>query len=442
VRLGKLAKLASGQRDTLHSGMSSLALRLGGLVSTFGLGVVLARALGPAEYGVYGLVISVAALAMTFALLGTPQLAVRELSVRSARGDWPGVKWLIRRFGLAVAGASLLIGAAAITLGLALAPPSQHLPIILGAMLTPATAITMLCAAQLRGLGAMVRGQVMDILGRPAAAFLIILALVLAGSPLRATDALWVQVAVAAAAASISVTWVVRLLPAGTKPVSAISNAPWLAAAIPLGLVDLMRQVDGTYGVILMGWFASAEDLGIYRVALSCMMVVAMPINILHIIQAPAISRHHSFGETEQLQHMLSATSAWMVAAVAPITLAAWLIGKPAIVLVFGAAYADAWLPLFILCASQLAFGLFGMGPILLAMCGGERHLIRIYAIAVGLGIVAAIPMVRLAGASGAAAAMIISTGLTGLLSWRYGKTVLGVDSTFLPLLRRSARHQ
>jgi O-antigen/teichoic acid export membrane protein len=442
MTLRKLTTLASGQRDTIRSGLSSLALRIAGLVSTFGLGVVLARTLGPAEYGIYGLVTSVAALAMTVSLLGTPQLAVRELSVRSAKGDWAGVKALMMRFGLASSGAALLIGLLAIGLGLVLGSPSHRLPIILGALLTPTMAITMLTAAELRGLGAMVKGQMMDILGRPAAAFLIILALVLADIPLRATDALWVQVAVSAAAAAISLFWIARILPTESRSVSVTAQVPWLAAAIPLGLVDLLRQVDGTYGVILMGWFGSAEDLGIYRVALSCMMVVGMPINILHIIQAPAVARLYNFGETEELQRLLSATSAWMVALVAPITLAAWLIGKPAIVLVFGAAYAEAWLPLFILCVAQLAFGLFGMGPILLAMCGGERQLIKIYLFAVGLGILAAIPLVGVAGASGAAAAMIISTGLIGLLSWRHGKTRMGVDATFLPLLLYKVKSQ
>jgi hypothetical protein len=55
------------------------------------------------------------------------------------------------------------------------------------------------------------------------------------------------------------------------------------------------------------------------------------------------------------------------------------------------------------------------------------------------LAVLAAIPLVIAFGAAGAAAAMIISNGLVGFFSWRYGKSRLGVDSTFIPLLRRNS---
>ena len=88
------------------------------------------------------------------------------------------------------------------------------------------------------------------------------------------------------------------------------------------------------------------------------------------------------------------------------------------------------------LCLAQLAFATFGMGPILLAMCEGERQLIRIYMLAEGIGLIVAIPLIIRFGAGGAAGAMILSNGLVGFLSWRWAKKAMGVDSTLLPLLR------
>jgi O-antigen/teichoic acid export membrane protein len=433
-----LLTLARGPRETLLTGLSSLVLRIVGLLCTFGLGVVLARALGPAGFGIYGLVVSVAALGMTLSLLGTPQLAVREISVRSAQGDWGGVKLLIRRFGLVSSTAALLLGAAALAISFAASMNGATIPLLvfLGALLTLATTITALIAAELRALGAMLKGQFMEIAGRPAAALVIYLTIVAVGIPISPTGALWVQVSVAVVAAAVSVIWIRGALPIEQKSIRASGDIDWVAAAVPLWLVDVLRQVDGTYGVILMGWFASPAELGIYRVAFSCMAVVAMPVSVLHIIQAPIISKLYKFGDQEALQQILSTTSAWMVLMVTPITLGAWLIGRPAISQVFGVDYVDAWLPLFILCLSQLVFCIFGMGPIMLAMCDGERHLIKIYIISVGVATAAAVPLVIAYGANGAAAAIVISNGLVGFLSWSYGKSRLGVDSTFLPLLR------
>jgi O-antigen/teichoic acid export membrane protein len=213
---------------------------------------------------------------------------------------------------------------------------------------------------------------------------------------------------------------------------------PWLSAALPLGAVDILRQLDGAYGMVLMGWLASDEALGIFRVALACNVVAAMPVTILHVILAPRLGPLHKGGRVSELQSLLSNASATLTLAVLPIALAAWVIGRPAIEIVFGHEYGAAWLPLFLLCISQLCFAIFGMGPILVAMCEGDRALIKIYIVSVGIGIVAAVPLIMAFGAGGAAAATVITSSLIGFFSWSYGRRRLGVDSTFLPLLRVS----
>src|SRR5439155_12042252 len=207
------------QRIMLLSSFSSLLLRIAGLGSSFLLGGGLARTLGPAAYGIYGLVTSVAALAMNIALLGTPQLAVREMSVRSARHDWPGVRALARSFLLATAPVSLSLGVAAIGIAYLFQgrdPRAAGLALI-GALLAAGMSMTALIAAELRGLGQLVKGQFMDIVGRPAAALAITGTVLIAGVKLTAGWALWIQVAVAAVAAAISFVWIGRAIHDGGR---------------------------------------------------------------------------------------------------------------------------------------------------------------------------------------------------------------------------------
>jgi len=73
------------------------------------------------------------------------------------------------------------------------------------------------------------------------------------------------------------------------------------------------------------------------------------------------------------------------------------------------------------------------MGPILLAMCDGERDLIRIYLIAVGAAVLAAIPMTMAWGGAGAAAGPLVSASLIGLMSRRYARRELGVEIMAVP---------
>ena len=119
----------------------------------------------------------------------------------------------------------------------------------------------------------------------------------------------------------------------------------------------------------------------------------------------------------------------------------AWVLGKPFIAFLFGTAYADAWLPLFLLTVAQLTYALFGMGPILLAMCDGERHLIRIYLVAVGTAAIVGIPMTIAWGGAGAAVGPIISGGLIGLMSRRYALRKLGVEIAAHSALKQLFKH-
>ena len=438
VSPGRLRSLFLEQRQAVVSSAWSLGLRIAGLVSTFALGIILARALGPTEFGVYGLVIALAVLVMNVALLGTPQLAVRELSIRSARADWSGVKGVIYKFGIATTVTAIAFGIVALIAVELMGDRvgvRERLLVFQAALLTPLMTLTALFAAQLRGLGALNQGQILDILVRPAGVFIGALIIVLIGWTMTAPDVLWLQILVTAITAGVSYLWISRALPNEAKSVPRNTQFKWLRYALPLAAVDALRQLDGVYGLVLMGWFASGVELGVFRVAVSCGALIGLPLTVLHVVFAPTVSRMNEFERKEELQNFLSLGSAAVTAILAVITLASWFLGKPAIELVFGAVYGDAWLPLFLLCIAQSIFAFFGMGPILLAMCNGERYLTKVYALAVGLALVSAIPLTKYLGAPGAAGATIISAILIGTLSRRYARKNLGVDVTFLPLL-------
>lgn len=424
--------------SALRTSVQSLLLRLAGLASTFGMGVILARALGPADFGIYGLVIAIATVVGTIALIGTPQLAVREFSARAPSRDWRGIKSLIFMFGLSTICMSALFGLIAIAVWhfAGSGDSASFVYLIQGALLVPLLALTGLIASELRGLAAMFKGQFLDIFGKPTATLLVVAAFLIVRGDISAPTALWIQVAVGSAALALSYLWIRQALPAEARQVKPEWTLGWLAAALPLGAVDIIRQLDGAYGMLLMAGLASASDLGVFRVALSCAVVAGLPATILHVVMAPDLARLHRHGTREELQALLSKASASLFAILLPLTILAYLLGKPVVGFVFGQEYASAWLPLFVLCLGQLLFGFFGMGPILLAMCDDERALFKIYLIAVATAIVCAVPLITFYGSTGAALAQLVSLGLIGLLSrWRARRT-LGLELTFLGYAR------
>ncbi|MGN6848682.1 MAG: lipopolysaccharide biosynthesis protein [Sphingomicrobium sp.] len=421
------------QQGLLMSSFNSLLLRIGGLASTFLLGVVLARALGPANYGIYGLVSSLVAVAVNIILLGTQQLAVRELAVRSARLDWAGVRSLARSFLTATSLAWMTITILAVGGALIFRRHDASAPALslAGVILAGGMSATALTSAELRGLGHLSKGQVMDIVVRPAAALILTGGYLIANLRLTPSSALSIQALVAVIAAAISFGWVSRATRQDAGGPASSEGLQWLKAALPLGVVDVLRVFDGAYGVILVGILGSAIDLGIYRVALASSILVSMPVTILHVVMAPTVSRLHRFGERRALQRLLRVTSAGMCAILIPMLIILLLFGRPLVELVFGPVYVNAATPLAILCGAQLIFGFVGMGPVLLAMAGSERHLSLIYIASVIAGVLAALLLVPTFGAIGAATAQVVSGGSIAVLSARFAHRRLGLGTTF-----------
>jgi O-antigen/teichoic acid export membrane protein len=305
------------------------------------------------------------------------------------------------------------------------------------ALLTLALAVTAGIASQLRGLGLLFKGQILDIFGRPAVTLLLTLGVVLAGWRLTVAEALWIQVGVAIAAAWISFAWIRAAIPKTERAVPRAKDIRWLGAAVPLAIVDTVRQMDGAYGVILMGWLSSAPELGLFRVAVACGVIINMPITIAHVLFGPTAARLNGTREHAQLQRLLTQISAALVAIILPMTAAVWFFGREAMTLVFGPPYAEAWLPLFFVSCAQLVSACFGLGPTLLAMCDSEKHLMKICALSVAAGVVAAVPLIQLYGAAGAGIATIVSGGLIALFSQRFARRSLNLDPSLLSFRRR-----
>lgn len=436
LRTGRLARLLD-LPEIATSGAKSFLLRLLGIAATFALGVMLARHLGPAEYGIYGLAITVVALLTSLGLLGTPQLAVRQISVFRMSDDRGGVRLIVRNFSRIVAIASLLLAAATLAAGFLLGARGRDLTLLcLSGTLLFFSALSAISAAHLRGLQHLWQGQFFDTAGKPFIALALLLAALVVGLPLNAAAGLSIQVGATLIGLLVSWAWLRSALPSRDHAATESRHLPWASAALPLCAVDFLSKLDGSYGLILLGPLSSDVELGIFRVALACVTLIGMPATVFHVILAPKIAELVARDDRQELSRTLRQVSLILLCCMVPGTAFLYLLGEPLIGWAFGAAYAPAASPVFILAIAQSIYAAFGMGPILLAMGGGETTLIRIYIVAATLGMIAAVPLIIQFGASGAAAAQLVSLSTIGLMSWRYAYRRWGVDLTCLNLVK------
>ena len=433
-----IARFAAEERALVSSTAGSLIVRLAGMAATFAFGVLLARLLNPQGFGTYGIIVAIALVLSVVGQFGLQTVGMREISVALAQQRWGELRGYVGNFFMVVLGMSAALAAlwAAIVLAFPtlLGPQDANLA---GVLLVPIFALTVLVSAELRALDRIVTGQALEILIRPAIMCVLLVGLVMVQWTLTPAIAVGVLAVSGAGALAVGLVWLRSAVPLPARRAQTVSPHGWRGAAIALAAVDMLKQLDVTYGILLLGALSSEAEAGYFRVALSTIIFVAMPLSIFNVVLAPSLARLHSEGDRRRLQHIMTISAATMFAtSVAALLLIAFA-GKFLITWVFGESYAPSWLPLLLLTAAQAINGFFGVGWVLLSMSGAERRLTGSYIVSVAVSIIAAVPLTISFGAAGAAAAAIVGALIQNLLAWHGVRLHSSLESSAAGLLLR-----
>lgn len=434
--LALLSKRSSAGTDLAQSSVWNLVMRLAGMGASLLLGIVLARYLGPSQFGIYGIFISLAMILSVAARLGFPNLATREMAVAVHREEWTLAKGVIHWFGRTILLLSLL-ASAGLLLGILIWTGSTRSLwfgyAVWSAALIPLLALGALVGAELRGLDRLVAGQSLDSFVRPALTCLFCVGAVLFLGSMTTAQALGLNAIASLLTLALGLLLLRLWVPLPVRRADPERHGwRWGKSALMLGAVDGLRQVDANLGLMILGALSQTPEAGYLRVALSAVVFVTLPQTVIHLVTGPTLARLGSTGEHLQLQGLLSQSAASLSLLTMLFLIILIVAGQPLIELMFGAAYRPAWLPLVFLAAAQLVNACFGIGWILMTMAGGERQLAQFYAVSVGVSILAGIPLCIAHGATGAAAAAILGALMQNLLVWRHVRLHHSVDCSVL----------
>ena len=412
--------LAAEERALLSTGLSSMVVRLLGMAASFVMGVLLARWLSPAGFGTYGIIVALALVLSVLAQFGLPTVATRQVSVALAQKRWSALRGYVWAFASIVAASSVALAIlwAGITVSLPVLTGSVAANLV-GSFLVPLFALTVLVSAELRALDRVVLGQSLEVVLRPALMCALLLLISIIGAQLTAPIAVGLNVIASAVTLAAGLIWLRSSIPDPARHCVAEPPRDWFRPAAALAAVDVLKQLDVTYGMLLLGALSSETQAGYFRVALSTIIFVSTPLSIFNVVLAPALARLFAQGERGRLQRILTLSALAMFATTIAALMVIFFAGQPLIRLVFGASYEAAWLPLLLLTCAQAINGFFGVGWVLLSMSGGERRLTASFIVSVGVSVLAAIPLTAFAGAAGAGAAAIIGALIQNLLAWR-----------------------
>jgi len=410
-----------------------------GTLATFGVGLILARSLGPEGYGIYGTVIAIVAILAVPAQLGLPILATREVArarTQEPPGEAAAIGW---RFAAMVSGASAVI-ALALYIAARVMPFETAIATSL-ATATPllvALALGSLAIGLLRGREMSIGSQLLDVLVRPLAFAAMLFAWPVA---IGVNSAITAQTIVAIAIAIAGFALFLRRLPrpdhgrfGGGRLV--------LAAALPMTLFEAMRVLEGNYAVLVTSALADTVDAGLLRVAIACSAAVSVPISLQNIVMAPVLAGAHAAGEIQRLSLLVAGSTVFASLAVGVAVVAVILLGRWALPLAFGRPFAASYWPLVVLGINQLLYALLGPGVLLLSMTGHEQAVARAFVVSVSVAVLAGLALAAFYGAIGAAASMLVATGIRGFLLNRYARQTLGISPSILGSLRFLRDHR
>jgi O-antigen/teichoic acid export membrane protein len=378
------------EAQLLRGGIGSVAVKIGSTLLNLILGVVLARSLGTTAFGAYSFVFAFVSILVIPAQLGLPTLLVRETAKAGARRDWPRMRALWRWSSIMAIGASSSI---VVILVIALWAFPDWLPREADGTawwalpVLPLLVLNNLRCAALRGLHHVVKGQLPDFVLRPAFLIALVLGCQLAfpGGALGSTRAMMLNAAACLMAFLVGARLLIRASPPSTpRGQSSPAPMPSLMSLVPLALLQGMYVVNQNAGAIVLGLLGSADNVGLFRVAMQGAMLASIFLAAVNIAASPHLSRLHAQDDKPALQRVcvLASVSSGFCAL---IVLGVYVIlGRSIITFLFGVEFAGAYVPLVILTIGQVFNAYTALAGSLLLMTGNERRMVP-WALASGL---------------------------------------------------------
>lgn len=342
-----MAELVMQLLDRFRNGKGIGAIFARGAVRSFsakalGLGVgfllqiVMARALGIEQFGIYAFALSWVNVLLFLVLLGANKAILRFLPTYQLSESTAQIAGLLRwatsrtlKAGLAVCLAIwgyLIFFAAA---------EDQDLikTMALAAVLLPVFGLSQLRQAGLNAMKQVFRAELADTFLRP----ILLISLVASWlwfhkEPLMAYQAMLMQLGAAVVSFLIGARWLMLALPETARSTNPIYDVKvWQSMALPMmivaGIQILLKQTD----VIMLGIITSTTESGIYSVMVRISSFAMFGLAAVNAMAAPMIAELHASGQKTALQQVVTlavrgsvlfmlAASALLVIFVEPIT--------------------------------------------------------------------------------------------------------------------------
>lgn len=395
-----------------------LALRGFQAVSMFGLSALLARHLGPEDFGIYSYALSWLVFLGLAAQLGLVPTVIREipsLLLKENKGGilslWGSSNYLVLMSSVAIAiGVVLLVA-------LDLVPSIYHKVLLISVPAVFFIGQASLTEAVIRGYNKPILGQLNQLLFRPGLGLLAVgLCLVLFPALLDAQGAMMIQV-LAALVGAIAINALSRRLMAKgrwtlDRPeiVDLARRTSWLT------LSSILNASAAFVPVLFLGFFSSVYQVGLFVVAFQTTILILLGSVVANNQYGPLLASAYAREDYAEMQKFATSACRFSVLIASILFVPLALFHVQFVTLAFGAEFVEGSSSLLLLAFVQMLHAIFGAIGIIMMTIREERKmfLAQLAGLAVQTAIFAlAIPSLgAFGGALGVAAAALFFNGV------------------------------
>lgn len=418
--------------------MGTAIIRIIGLGLGFLIGVQLARYLGVKEYGLYASIMSIVALLMLPTEMGLPRLLTREVS-KIISGDEVEVKRIFY-WGLSqVFKASVLIIIFIIGYFIFLNDKNNGYILVFTCLLVPLTAFLNIYCAVLRGLHFIAISQCFDTILRNGLYSALLFASFYFFNVIDARLAIFLSTFSVLVSLVFSYIFLNRkiknLWKFDVERISKKKSKEYWSSAIPMALIEGMMVVRSNFQILLLGGLSTLTEVGLYKIAVSTLLVLSLPITVINISLAPQISRLFQQCEMESISMILKKSVIFLFLSTLFLFTPFIFFGHEIFAYVYGVEYIAANYIFIVLGVGMLISSFFGINAIFLNMTGHERYVLKSGVYSLVVMILISLPLIYLLEGVGAAISSSFALVFWSFLMWRFSKNVVGFETSLFSLI-------
>ena len=180
-------------------------------------------------------------------------------------------------------------------------------------------------------------------------------------------------------------------------------------------IIGLTGALMGYADTILVGYFLSNSEIGMYRTSFQLATIALFVMTALRTALYPKIASWMKTGETRSIENALARAITYSLALALPAAVGSWVLGSSLLYYLYGASFAVAGPALSLLFMVEIVTVFLSLETMCLSALDMPKSVFLVTAIGAASIILLDILLIPVAGITGAALALLIGTGIFAL---------------------------